>query len=174
MRATIRICLFSILFATTSVSMAGVTVEYASQADFSQYRTFSWIEGTPAEDERVEKMLRKAVTEELRRKGLQMLAEGGDLLVRTHLNLRDVSRQEVDIVGDRGVWQGDVSSATPTGEFIREVGIGTVVVDLLDGHSKLQIWQGVLGQVPQPQTGKRSEQQFNKAVGKLFKKYPPR
>ena len=165
-----------LVFTLLGVSMAhaGVTVEYSSSADFTQYRTFSWVEGTAAEDPEVERILRKTVTEELRREGLQMLTEGGDLLVRTHVNLREEKRQEVDIMGQRGYWREEVTSVTPTGEYTREVGIGTIVVDLLDGHSKLQIWQGVVGQVPQPQAGKRSEQQFNKAFTKLFKKYPPK
>ncbi len=172
MHATIRIVLaLSLLVA--SIAGAGVTVEYASQADFSAYRTFTWVEGTPAADEEVEKILRQSVSEALRDRGLQMLTEGGDLLVRTRLNLREGRRQEVAIV-QRGAWQGDVSAVAPGGELTREVDTGTVVVELLDGHSKLLVWQGVVGQVPQSQGGKRSEQQFKKAMTKLFKRYPPR
>lgn len=172
MRATIRFFLVVILLAP-AVAGAGVTVEYAKSADFTKYRTFSWIEGTPAADEVVDKKLRAKVTEELRQRGLQLLSTGGDLLVRTHVNAREERRQEIDIMGERGYWQSDVTEVTPTGEVTRQVGIGTVVVELLDADSKLQVWQGVIGQVPQPAGGRRSEQQFDRAVEKLLKSFPP-
>lgn len=172
MRNTIRWSL-SVTLLISSLASAGVSVEHARQVDFSQYRTFSWIEGTAAEELEVEKWLRKAVTDELRGKGLQMVAESGDVLVRTHVTVRDEQRFEVDILGNPSQWQSDVTAAGPTGVYTREVGVGTVVVDLLDGYTKLQVWQGIASAVTAPEVSKRSEQRIKKAAAKLFKKYPP-
>jgi len=162
--------LLSLLVAT--LAHAGVAVEHASQVDFSQYRTFTWIEGTAAEDPQLEKWLHEAVTRELRAKGLQMLAEGGDLLVRTHLTVREEQRLEVDILGQGSILEADTTKVTP-GEYAREVGMGTVVVDLLDGYSRLQVWQGIVGAVTRTEASKSSEKRINKSMGRLFKKYPP-
>lgn len=172
MRNTIRgFFLLGVLAA--GVISAGVSVEYASQADFSQYRTFSFVEGTPAQDSQVEKWLHEAITRELRDKGLQMLAVGGDLIVRTHLQVREQQRLEVDILGEWSIPETDSTKVTP-GENARDVGRGTVTVELLDGFSKLVIWQGVAGAVTRTEVTPSSEKRINKAIGNMFKKYPPK
>ena len=153
--------------------VAGVSVESVSQTDFTQYRTFSFVEGTPAQDPRVEKWLHEAITREMRDKGVQMLAEGGDLLVRTHLTVREQQRLEVDILGEWSIPETESTKVTP-GENARDIGRGTVAVELLDGYSKLVIWQGVAGAVTRPQVTPSSEKRINKAIGNMFKKYPPK
>lgn len=165
-----------LLLATLGVApgVAGVSVEYASQTDFSQYKSFSWVEGTPAQDPQLEKWLQEAVTRELLAKGLKKLDEGGDLLVRTRVTIEEQTRTEVNIVGDRGIWGDDIVGASPSGEMMREVGLGIVVVELLDGYSRLHVWQGVVGAEARPEVGKRSEKRINKLIGNMFKKYPPK
>jgi hypothetical protein len=167
-----RSFLLSGLFVATLAS-AGVSVEHASQVDFSQYRTFSFVDGTAADDPQVEKWLHEAVTRELRAKGLQMLAEGGDLLVRTQLTVRLEQRLEVDILGQGSILERDTTKVTP-GEYARDVGMGTVVIELLDGYSKLTVWQGVVSTVTRTEVGKSSKKRLDKAMNRLFKKYPPR
>lgn len=164
---------FLLGFLVTSVVHAGVSVEHASQVDFSQYRTFSFVGGTAATNPQLEKWLHEAVTRELRAKGLQMLAEGGDLLVRTRFEVREQQRLEVDILGEHSIPASDATKVTP-GENAREIGMGTVVVELIDGHSKLTVWQGVVGAVTRTEVGKSSQKRLDKAIGRLFKKYPPR
>lgn len=165
-----------VLLATlgAATGRAGVSVEYASQANFSQYGSFSWVEGTAAQDPQLEQWLQGAVTRELLAKGLTKLDKGGDLLVRTRVSVHEEQRTEVDIVGPRGIWGEDITSVSPTGEKMREVGLGIVVVELLDGYSKLQVWQGVVGAEARPEVGKHSEKRINKLIGKMFKKYPPK
>jgi hypothetical protein len=164
---------YSLGFLVAGLASAGVSVEYASQTDFTRYRTFSFIEGTAAEDPRLETWLHEAVTRELRDKGLQMLAEGGDLLVRTHFKVREEQRLEVDILGEGSILEADTTKVTP-GEYARDVGMGIVEVGLLDGYTRLQVWQGIVGAVTRTEVSKNSEKRINKAVGNLFKKYPPR
>lgn len=173
MRHSISIFLLLASLGVTT-GRAGVSVEYASQVDFAQYKSFSWVEGTSADDPRFEQWLQSAVTRELLAKGLKKVDEGGDLLVRTRVTVEDQERAEVDIIGQRGIWGDDVTHASPTGEMLREVGLGIVVVELLDGHSKLHVWQGVVGAEAYPEVGQRSEKRVNKLIGKMFKKYPPR
>jgi len=114
------------------------------------------------------------VTRELLAKGLKKLDEGGDLLVRTRVTIEEQTRTEVNIVGDRVIWGDDIVGASPTGEMMREVGLGIVVVELLDGHSRLHVWQGFVGAEARSEMGKRSEKRINKLIGNMFKKYPPK
>lgn len=156
-----------------AISLAGVSVEYAKQVDFAQFKSFSWIEGTAAQDPQVDQWLQGAVTRELLAKGLKKVDEGGDLLVRTRVRVQEEQRAEVTIVGDRAVWGEDVTSARPTGEMMRQVGMGIVVVELLDGYSRLQVWQGVVGAQARPEVGRQSEKRISRLIGKMFRKYPP-
>ena len=165
-----RLFLLGLLF--TTWAYAGVSVEYASHADFSQYRTFSFVEGKAAGDPKIDKWLRDAVTRELREKGLQMLAQGGDLQVRVVLEVREDQRVEVDIFGEGSMPPSDVTKIT-SGENAREVGMGTLVIELLDGYSKLTVWQGVSGAVTRLEPVPSSQKRLDKAVVKMFKRYPP-
>ena len=99
--------------------------------------------------------------------------QDGDLLFKTRANTHEQQRAEVDIIGERVIWDDDTSSARRGGERMREVGLGIVVVELLDGYSKLQVWQGVVGIESRPEVGKQSEKRLNKLIAKMFKKYPP-
>jgi len=160
------------LFVAT-LANAGVSVDHASRVDFTQYRTFTFTAGTAAADPQLEKWLHEAITRELRAKGLQKLAAGGDLLVRTRVTVREEQRLEVDILGEGSILESDTTKVTP-GEYAREVGMGTVAVELLDGYSKLTVWQGVVGAVTRTEVGKSSQKRLDKAIGRLFKKYPPK
>lgn len=165
--------LFLLGVVLATLAGAGVSVEHASQVDFSQYRTFTFAEAAADADPQLQKWMQEAITRELRTKGLQKLAEGGDLLVRARLTVREEQRLEVDILGQGSILEKDTTKVTP-GEYAREVGMGTVVVELLDGYSKLTVWHGVVGAVTRTETGKNSQKRLDKAMGRLFKKYPPK
>ena len=157
----------------SAIALAGVSVEYASQVDFSQYRSFSFQQSDEIQDAEFETWLQDAVARELLAKGLKKVDQDGDLLVKTRANVHEQQRAEVDIIGERVILDDDLSTARRGGERMRQVGLGIVVVELLDGYSKLQVWQGVVGVEARPEVGKQSEKRLNKLIAKMFKKYPP-
>ena len=153
--------------------IAGVTVDYRKGTDFSRYRSFSWVEGAPADDPEAERLIHTAVTNALLAKGLVLQEEDGDLLVRTASGVRDEEREDVDILGYDQRWAGTARTTGPEGEYLHQVEVGTVVVDLLDGFSKLQMWRGTATAVLQPELTKKSEKRVQKAVDKMFSDFPP-
>jgi hypothetical protein len=166
----------SFLLATVlaRVAVAGVSVEYASQVDFSQFRSYSWSEGVGIRDRSLDESLRRAVDRELLAKGLKKIDEEGDLLVRTRVRLQEEQRREVDILGERVVWEEGVPAAGSGGERMVEVDMGLIAVEMLDGHSKLVVWQGVLGAEASAEPGRPSEKRIDKLIRKMFRKYPPK
>ena len=86
--------------------------------------------------------------------------------------MREQQRLEVDILGEGSIPESDVTKVTP-GENARDIGMGTLVVELMDGYSKLTVWQGVVGAVTRTEVGKSSQKRLDKAVNRLFKKFPP-
>lgn len=152
---------------------AGITVDYARGIDYSEYRTFSWDEGTAATDPDSERLLRRVVTEQLLAEGLAEVESGGDLVVRTHVVVREEGRHDVDILGVADRWTVSGESFASTGEYLREIDVGTVAVDLLDGHSELQVWRATATAVLRPEAAGASEKRVRKAVAKMFRKFPP-
>jgi hypothetical protein len=49
---------------------------------------------------------------------------------------------------------------------------GTLIVDLYDAKTKKMVWRGVATDTVSDQTSKNTEH-IDKAIGKMFEKYPP-
>ncbi len=151
-----------------SLAHAGVKVDYDSGTDFSKYRSFGWLEGTPAPSNLVQKRIERAVESELTAKGMSSTTGDPDLYVVTHASVGKEVRIDVDTWGYRGHWRGGWGTTTVN---VSEISVGTLVVDLVDAGSKELVWRGIASEtlVSNPE---KSEKRINKVVKKLFKKFP--
>lgn len=163
-------------------SVAGITVDQKEDADFDQYSSFAWVESEGAEGAELDSryreaddLIRAAVNRELANLGLREVSEDPDLLIRTNFVVREENRDDVDILEDDGRWgataEVEEMSGQP-GEYVRELDMGTLTVDLLDGYSKLEVWRATATAVVRPRVNKRSEKRIYKVVGKMFDSYP--
>lgn len=153
--------------------VAGVSVNHAKGIDFSQYQTFSWLDGGLSGDPVLCELVKKSVSRQLMAAGLDHRDRGGELLVRARIVERENEVLDVDILDVTDRWGQEATALGPTGEYLREIGVGTVVVDLLDGHSKLQIWRGIAEGVTRPEPGRKSEKRLDRTISKMFKRFPP-
>ncbi len=151
---------------------AAVSVYHARSVDFEQFKTYSWTEGTPAPTPEAEKKIRSAIESQLESRGLRKVEERGDLLVATHVSLGSEKREDVDILGVRDRFADATDDSGREGDYVRELEVGTLVVDMLDGVSKLNIWRGTATRLLAGDP-EGSEKRINKAVGKMFKDFPP-
>lgn len=163
----------TVMAAVVSPTVAGVSVNHARGVDFSQYRTFSWVQEEMAGDPVVHELVKKSVTHQLITAGLERLDQRGELLVRARVVEQENEVLDVDILDVTDRWGDEATALKPTGEYMREIGVGTLVVDLLDGHSKLQVWRGMAEAVSRPQAGEKSEKRLDRVIGKMFKGFPP-
>ena len=62
-----------------------------------------------------------------------------------------------------------MSTGTAT---VREIPMGTILVDILDAESRELIWRGTATAAISTKAEK-NEKKLNKLVGKMFKKFPP-
>jgi hypothetical protein len=151
---------------------AGVAVYYAKSVDFSRFQTFAWIPGTPAANPEIEERIHRAVEAKLAAKGIAKVDGEADLLVATHASVESERREDVDILGVPQRW-GEGAEATGTaGEYLREIDVGTLMVDMLDGNSRLQVWRATASRVLTSDP-KRSEKRIQKATRKMFENFPP-
>lgn len=152
--------------------LAEVAVDRDPAVDFTGYRTFAWRGGTPASDPLLEKRFRVAVERELVAKGLKEVRDAPDLLVVTHAAVEAGRGIEL---GDYPYWQAyrGWRRAVEAGGETRELAAGTVIVDLLDGHTEALVWRGVGTEIAAKTPVKRDEK-LGEAAAKMFRRFPPK
>ena len=158
-----------VAFAIVTPVLAGITVNRAKNADFDSFTTYAWVEGTEPHADTDESMLetnamiRAAIEQELAQRGLREVTDSPHVLVRSNFVVREENRTDVNILDDDELrWQSSSTHGGQQGEVVREIDMGTLVVDLLDGHSKLQIWRATATAVVRHQASKKSEKRINK------------
>lgn len=165
-------CLVALMLMLLAVDLqAAVAVQVAKTVDFSLYKTFTWRQGTPAPNPKTETMIREAVQKQLLAKGLTRVDSGADLLVSTHARQASEMREDVDILGAQQRWPDESAPGGVSGDSLREIEVGTLVVDMLDGNSRLNIWRGTATRTLSA-SPKAARKQIDKAVRKMFESFP--
>lgn len=173
-----KITLFlSISFILTGCASLSVNSNFDRELDYSALKTYHWLKSTqePISEPILRNTLSDAyiartINERLKAEGLSEQADGQpDFLVDYHI---DVRRTE-EIVR-KGAWHHDWPNERGNITTIYESRKGTFVLDFLDPESKNLIWRGwatgVIEQNPDPEKIKKK---FEKAVEKIFEKFPP-
>jgi hypothetical protein len=149
-----------------------VETDYDHSANFSQYHTYSWGR-VHAADPLFEPRIREAVDHDLQAKGWQLVPSGGDVTLTAVLIKKNQAEYTTfyDGLGPGWRWHGwGAGMATTT---VEKIPIGTLVVDIYDTSSKHLVWRGLahdqLSEKPDKDTKK-----LEKAVDKMFDKFPPR
>ncbi|WP_161557543.1 DUF4136 domain-containing protein [Acidisarcina polymorpha] len=149
-----------------------VETDYDHSANFKQYHSYSWGH-VHAEDPLFEQRIRDAVDRALQAKGWQQVPTGGDTTV-TAVAIKK-NQEEYNTfytsLGPGWRWHGwGDGMATTT---VENIPVGTLVVDIYDSGSKHLLWRGLahdqLSDKPDKDTKK-----LQKAVDKMFSKFPPR
>ena len=150
-----------------------VQTDFDHQANFAQYKTYSWQEIKPSAslwDSRIQ----NAVNAQLEAKGLTQVAEGGNIAIVAIKTSKTQRTLQTFYDGFGGGWQwsgfGDFGESTTSEQDYKE---GTLVVDLYDGKTKQLIWRGSTQSVLSDKAEK-NEKTLDKGVDKMFKNFPPR
>ena len=149
---------------------AAVAVQSASSVDFSQFKTFAWKQGTPAPDPETEKLIRESVQKQLLAKGLSRVEGKADILVSTHARRDSEMREDVDILNIPQFRTDESEPGGVSGDYLREVEVGTLVVDILDGNSGLNIWRGTATRVL-TDSSKGAQKRIDKATRRMFESF---
>jgi len=168
-----------------SASAQDIKYNYLQGTDFSKYRTYKWVKVPNVQypNSIVDEQIMRAIDAQLALKGLTKSEDNADLYVTYQVAINQEKQwNSYSTGGDywgwggwggwggRGGW-GGMSSTTTTSTTIN---IGTLDCDIYDVSTKKQIWRGeaskTLGSGKDP---KKVEKNLNKAMAKLFKKYPP-
>jgi len=146
-----------------------VTFDYDHSADFSKYKTFTWIKQpvTPQDPFMAQRIV-NAVNTQLMLDGLQLVQGKGDLGVA--VNVASTEKQTLNTFYDGfGDWGWGFGPVTTTVETYNE---GTIVADLFDTQTKKIVWRGTAAKEVSSKPSKVTEE-IGKAIEKMFKHFPP-
>lgn len=171
-RKAISMIVMSISLASMSFAQ-DVKTDYDRNANFSQYKTFSF-EKIQTKNPLWVDRITAAVSSTLTAKGLTQVPSGGDISIVAIEMTRDHQTLNTfyDDFGGGWGWRwggGGFGQATTTTDTYQ---VGTLVVDLFDAKSKQLIWRGSESDVLSDKSSKNIKN-LGKGVEKLFKEYPP-
>jgi len=175
--ARIVLSLCFLLIVTNGALAQKVNVDWDKAVNFSGFKTYVWAKGTPAENPMMGDRIVADVDAQLAAKGLQKVesAEGTDLVVLYHAGRDTETRMNTIDTGMYGAgwgrWGGYGGMGSST-TYVDKILVGQLIVDIGDVKSKKYIWRGTAtATIPdKPEKGAKT---INKAVTKMFQKYPP-
>ncbi len=163
-----------------------VQVDYAHGEDFSKYKTYTWVKEPNVEspNQLVEQRIVSSVDEVLAKKGLKRVDSGGDLdvayqsAVTQKTQLTTMSSQMGGAGWGPGPgwgrgWGGGGMSSGMATTTSSSIPVGTLVIDLLDPNAKQLVFRGIATDTLSDKPEKNT-QKIQKAVAKIFDKYPPK
>jgi Domain of unknown function (DUF4136) len=166
------ISIIAMVFSLATISFTQeVKTDYDRNANFSQYKTFSF-EKVQTKDPLWVDRITSAVTAALTAKGLTHVSSGGDISIVAIEMTKDQQTLNTfyDNFGGGWRWGGGFGDATTTTDTYR---VGTLVVDLFDTKSKGLIWRGSESDALSDKSSKNI-QNLDKGVKKLFRDFPPK
>lgn len=175
-RFTIPIALaLTLSLAGASAIAAETKVDYDHKVDFSKFRTFTLKAGTPAATPFGQQRLEESITAALTGKGWSKAAEGtGDIIVVTHVEHSTQKVADVSTFGYGGYpgwygWGGAYGSSTVS---VREIPMGTLIMDMVDGSTNILVWRGIASDTLSDNADKMKKK-VDKALAKMLKTFPP-
>lgn len=174
--------LMALIIAMVSCSTVKVVVDLDTNTDFSKYSTYSFLGWQDESDKILTDMdhdrVRNAFISEFERRGLKPVEENGDMEV----SLFVVVDQKTSVTaytnyyGGRyggyyrygGGWgMGHASTSYQESDYLK----GTLVMDVFDGESKKQVWQGIATKTVSENPQKR-EKSIPASITSLMRKFP--
>jgi hypothetical protein len=161
-----------LLVACALAVFATVKVDYSHSADFSHYKTYSWI-SVSVQDPLWEDRIMRAVDSQLTAKGWTKVDSDGDASVAAYGSTKTQKTLQTwyDGFGGGWIWRGFGDGIATT--TVEETPVGTLMVDIFDTPTHKLIWRGIASDTL---TGKpeKDEKKMDKAVAEMFKNFPPK
>lgn len=168
-RVTLGLAGAALLVAGSALAQK-VTTDYQKTVDFSRYKTYMWIMQPRAANPLTRERIIDDVNSALGRRGLTLVTGNADVTIAAHAATRQERTLNTFYSGLGGGWRwGGLGSATTTVDTYE---VGTLIVDVFDASTKEAIWRGVATKTLSDNPRKNADS-LNKAIDKMFEKFPP-
>lgn len=149
---------------------------YDTQADFSKYKTFCWMNGCeqsssglPAtSDSLVYKLIKEAIILELERKGLKQDQTNPDLLVGFTVTIKDEEMVVYHRPEDTPVYFRPIETDEEVVHYLK----GSLIIGLADARESKMVWQSQAVSYMETRPNV-TEENVDKAIRKVLKNFPP-
>lgn len=165
-----------IVFAPLLVKAQKVKVESDPGADFSRYKTYAWDQGMMANPV-IRQHIVAAVDRAMAAKGLQKVETDPDLFVSA------LASTESDLTVTNPSWApvlNSIQTGIPASSQAWPVTKGTLMISISNAKTGNGLWRGTATQTLEhgptgdlARDAKTVEKPINKAIEKMFKKFPP-
>jgi hypothetical protein len=156
-----------------------VAVNYDTKVDFTQYKTYKWVDITGATypNQLQDLMIRNAIDSSLKMKGM-VRQDSGSVSLYVGYQLTTQQQTQLNTFGTGGGawgygggWGGMGGMSTTTTSTLTD---GTLAVDLYDPNLKQLVWQGTATKTLNPSSNaEKNQANMQKATNKIFQNYPP-
>jgi hypothetical protein len=148
-----------------------VYVNHSPNANFSQFHTYAWGQQPNPNEITSPFMAQEAQTQinaQLQTKGLRLVEESQspDLIVVASGGRMVQTSYNAWNTGGWG-WGGGMTTITPEQDVV-----GTLVVDLYDTKAKQLVWRGIAKGTLSETNSDKNMKLVDKAVAKMFKRFP--
>ena len=156
------------------------TYDFDKAADFTKFKTYGTKQGTPVGQQLIDDRITAAIDAAMASKGFTK-SENPDVVVIYHVAFdkqKDISTFSSGYGGGYGPygygWGGGWGGST-TSTQVRDILVGTLVIDMADAKSKQMVWRGMgVKEVDTTAKPEKRDKSINNAVTKIFKNYPPK
>jgi uncharacterized protein DUF4136 len=159
-----------------------VSYDYNKSANFSAFKTFAHKDGTKVGQQLIDDRIVAAIDAEMALKGFVKADANPDVFVVYHVAFdkeKDISTYSTGYGGGYGAygwgWGGGWGGSSSSTTQVRNILIGTLVIDLADAKQNQLAWRGMATKEVDTQAKpEKRDKSINNAVKKIFKNYPPK
>ena len=153
--------------------------DFDKTANFAGFKTYAFKDGTKVGQPLIDDRIVAALEKELATKGLTKSEANPDVIVVYHVAFdkeKDISTYSSGYGGGYGPygwgWGGGM---TTTSTQVRDILVGTLVIDVADAKKSQVVWRGMgVKEVNTQANPDKRDKSINEAVKKIFKNYPPK
>ena len=183
MRKRLIPALLAIVLAPAVLLAQKVSYDYNKSANFASFKTYAQKDGTKVGQPLIDDRIAAAIDTELAAKGLKKVESDPDVVVVYHVAFdqeKDISTFSSGYGGGYGPygygwgggWGGGMATTTTQ---VRDILVGTLVVDMADAKKNQMVWRGMgVKEVNTQANPEKRDKSINEAVKKIFKNYPPK
>ncbi len=180
MRMKLAAAAMAILLLPALAAAQKTSYDFDKTAAFSTFKTYALKDGTSVGQKLIDDRIVAAIDKELAAKGLTK-SDNPDVFVVYHVAFdkeKDISTYSSGYGGGYGAygwgWGGGWGGGT-TSTQVRDILVGTLVIDIADAKKSQVAWRGMgVKEVQTQASPEKRDKSINEAVKKIFKNYPPK
>jgi hypothetical protein len=158
-----------------------VSYDFDKTANFAGFKTYAQKDGTKVGQPLIDDRIASAIDSALAAKGFKKVDSNPDVFVVYHVAFdkqKDISTYSSGYGGGYGAygwgWGGGWGGGTTTTQ-VRDILMGTLVVDIADAQKGQLAWRGMgVKEVDTQAKPEKRDKSITNAVNKIFKNYPPK